>query len=176
LARVTKNKELLFILGGCPETIMGDAVTPATVAAFHAALASRDPVRLAQWLADDVEWHMAGPVDVFAFCGYRRGKAAVVDYIGRLVPSMLSVKRFEPAEVLIDGDTAALLNDITSVQKGTGRILTYQTAVFVVFRDGKVVSLKGVSDTFDMAEQVVGHRIDAYCESSADAAKDVIAL
>ncbi|MGD9924182.1 MAG: nuclear transport factor 2 family protein [Pseudorhodoplanes sp.] len=155
---------------------MGEAVTPATVHAFYQALASRDPVRLAPYLADDVEWHMAGPVDLFVFCGYRRGKAAVVDYIGRLVPSMFSVRRFEPAEVVIDGDTAALLNNVTSVQKGTGRILTYQTAVFVVFRDGKVVSLKGVSDTFDMAEQVVGHRIDPYREPRLAAQRDVIAL
>jgi ketosteroid isomerase-like protein len=172
----TKNKDFAFILCGCPETIMGESVTAATVHAFYEALASRDPVRIAGCLADDVEWHMAGPVDIFVFCGYRRGKAAVVDYIGRLVPSMFSVKRFEPVEMVIDGDTAAMINNITSVQKGTGRILTYQTAVFVVFRDGKVVLLRGVADTFDMAEQVVGHRIDAYRDPDSAESKDVVAL
>jgi ketosteroid isomerase-like protein len=155
---------------------MGESVSRAAVQAFYEALASRDPVRLANCLTDDVEWHMAGPVDVFVFCGYRRGKAAVVDYIGRLVPSMFSVKRFEPEEIVIDGDTAAMINNITSVQKNTGRILTYQTAIFVVFRDGKVASLKGVADTFDMAEQVVGHRIDAYREPDLLISRDVIAL
>ena len=85
---------------------MGELVSPATVQAFYEALASRDPVRLAQCLSDDVEWHMAGPVDLFVFCGYRRGKAAVVDYIARLVPSMFAVKRFELEEIVIDGDTA----------------------------------------------------------------------
>lgn len=155
---------------------MGEAVTHATVQAFYDALASRDPVRLAQCVADDVEWHMAGPVDVFVFCGYRRGKAAVVDYVVRLVPSMFAIKRFEPREMVIEGDTAAMINSITSVQKNTGRILTYQTAIFVVFRDGKVVSLKGVADTFDMAEQVVGHRIDAYREPDGATARDVVAL
>jgi ketosteroid isomerase-like protein len=155
---------------------MGEAVSLAAVQAFYEALASRDPVRLAQCLADDVEWLMAGPVDVFVFCGYRRGKAAVVDYISRLVPSMLSVKRFEPEQIVIDGDTVAMINNITSVQKDTGRILTYQTAVFAVFQDGKVISLKGVADTFDMAEQVVGHRIDAYREPDAVTLRDVIAL
>jgi ketosteroid isomerase-like protein len=155
---------------------MGEPVSHAAVQAFYEALASRDPVRLAQCLADDVEWHMPGPVDVFVFCGYRRGKAAVADYIGRLVPSMLSVKRFEPEEVIIDGDTVAMINDITSVQKDTGRILTYQTAIFAVFRDGKVASVKGVCDTFGMAEQVVGHRIDAFREPGLPVSKDVIAL
>jgi ketosteroid isomerase-like protein len=155
---------------------MGESVSHAAVQAFYEALASRDPVRLAQCLADDVEWHMAGPVDVFVFCGYRRGKAAVADYIGRLVPSMFAVKRFEPEDLVIDGDTVAMINNITSVQKETGRILTYQTAVFAVFRDGKVMSLKGVADTFDMAEQVVGHRIDAYREPDPAMPEDVVAL
>jgi ketosteroid isomerase-like protein len=155
---------------------MGESVSRAAVQAFYEALASRDPVRLANCLTDDVEWHMAGPVDVFVFCGYRRGKAAVVDYIGRLVPSMFSVKRFEPEEIVIDRDTVAMINNITSVQKNTGRILTYQTAIFVVFRDGKVASLRGVADTFDMAEQVVGHRIDAYREPDLLISRDVIAL
>lgn len=155
---------------------MGESVSPATVQAFYEALASRDPVRLAQCLSDDVEWHMAGPVDLFVFCGYRRGKAAVVDYIARLVPSMFAVKRFELEEIVIDGDTAGLINNITSVQKDTGRILNYQTAVFVVFRDGKVVSMNGVADTFDMAEQVVGHRIDVYREPDISVSRDVVAL
>jgi ketosteroid isomerase-like protein len=155
---------------------MGDPVSRAAVQAFYEALASRDPIRLAQCLADDVEWYMAGPVDIFVFCGYRRGKAAVVDYMGRLVPSMFVVKRFDLQDIVIDGDTAAMINNITSVQKDTGRILTYQTAVFVVFRDGKVVSLNGVADTFDMAEQVVGHRIDAYRDPHTAESKDVVAL
>jgi ketosteroid isomerase-like protein len=155
---------------------MGESVSRAAVQAFYEALASRDPVRLAQCLADDVEWHMPGPVDLFVFCGYRRGKAAVVDYIGRLVPSMFSIKRFELEEIVIDGDTAALINNISSVQKDTGRILTYQTVVFVVFRDGMVVSVKGLADTFDMAEQVVGHRIDVYRQPQLSVSKDVVAL
>lgn len=155
---------------------MGEPVSRAAVQAFYEALASRDPLRLASHLADDVEWYMAGPVDIFAFCGYRRGKAAVFDYMGRLVPSMFSIKRFDLEDIVIDGDTAAMINNITSVQKDTGRILTYQTAVFVVFRDGKVVSLNGVADTFDMAEQVVGHRIDAYRDPHTPESKDVVAL
>jgi ketosteroid isomerase-like protein len=89
---------------------------------------------------------------------------------------MFEVRRFELDDIVIDGDTAAMINNITSVQKDTGRILTYQTAVFVVFRDGMVTLVKGVSDTFDMAEQVVGHRIDAFSQPDRPALRDVIPL
>jgi ketosteroid isomerase-like protein len=155
---------------------MGEPVSRATVQAFYEALASRDPVRVAPYLADDVEWHVAGPVDIFDFCGYRRGKAAVIDCMGRVMPSMFSVTRFDLEDIVIDGDAVAIINNVTSVQKDTGRILTYQTAVFVEFCDGKVVSMKGVKDTFDMAEQVVGHRIDVFSESGRAVLRDVIAL
>jgi ketosteroid isomerase-like protein len=155
---------------------MGEPVSSSVVGAFYEALASRDPIRLSKHLADDVEWFMAGPVHLFSFCGYRRGKAAVVDYIGRAMPSVLTVKRYEPLDMLIDGDTAAFINDITAVQNDTGRVLTYQTAIFAVFRDGKVAVLKGVADTFDIAEQVVGHRIDAYGDPDHPTSEDVVAL
>ncbi|MFN3351138.1 nuclear transport factor 2 family protein [Pseudorhodoplanes sp.] len=155
---------------------MAEPVSRADVQAFYEALASRDPVRLAHCLADDVEWLMSGPVEIFSFCGYRRGKAAVVDYMARLVPSMFAVKRFEPEEIVIDGDKAAIINNIASVQKDTGRILTYQTAIFVVFSGGKVISLKGVADTFGMAEQLVGHLIDPYFCATVAAPKDVVTL
>ena len=36
--------------------------------------------------------------------------------------------------------------------------------------------MKGVADTFDMAEQVVGHRIDVYREPDISVSRDVVAL
>jgi ketosteroid isomerase-like protein len=173
---ITENKDFRISLAGCVETMMGEPVSRASVQSFYEALASRDPLRLAPHLADDVEWLTVGPAEIFSFCGYRRGKAAVLDYIGRLMPATLAIKRFEPADIVIDGDTAAIINNVAAVRKDNGRILSYQTAIFVVFSDGKAVSVKGLADTFDMAEQVVGHRIDAISVPDRQVPKDVIAL
>lgn len=155
---------------------MRESVSAATINAFYDALASRDPARLAECLADDVEWHMAGPVEVFAFCGYRRGKAAVADYIARLVPSVFTIKRMEKEETVIDGESCAMFSRIAALHKETGRIVVYQSALFVVFCDGKVVSAQGVADTFGAAEQVMGHHIDPFGEPARPVFKDVIAL
>jgi ketosteroid isomerase-like protein len=129
---------------------------------FYEAFASRDPARIERFLADDVEWHMAGPVDLFRFCGYRRGKAAVLDYFARLVPQVFAVRRFELEEIVIDTDRVALFSKVVAVQKDTGRLITYRHAIFVVFENDQAISVQGVADTFDFAEQMVGHRIDAY--------------
>jgi ketosteroid isomerase-like protein len=155
---------------------MEEPVSRSVVQAFYEAYASRDPIRIAAFLCDDVEWHMAGPTDVFAFCGYRRGKAAVVDYFGRLVPDFFAVKRLEPEDLVIDGARAAVFSKVTAVQKKTGRIISYHCAHFVTFHDGKVVRMQGISDTFDVAEQVVGHRIDAYRDCEQSSADDVVTI
>ena len=155
---------------------MGDTVSRSLVQAFYEAFASRDPVRVAELLADDVEWNMAGPVDVFPFCGPRRGKAAAMEYLGQLVPSVFAIKRYEPLEMVIDGDHAATFSKVTAVQRATGRVITYHCAHLVRFRDGKVASVRGITDTFDVAEQVVGHRIDAYRETEIDLSTGVVAI
>ena len=155
---------------------MSDNVSRGAVQAFYEAFASRDPVRVGQLLADDVEWNMSGPVDVFPFCGPRRGKAAAMEYLGRGVPSLFAIKRYEPLEMVIDGDCAATFSKVTAVQRETGRIITFHSAHFVRFRDGKVTSMKSITDTFLVAEQVVGHRIDAYREPEFDLLQDVVAI
>ena len=42
---------------------MTEPVSRAEVEAFYEAYRSRDPQRIAEFLDDDVEWHIGGPVD-----------------------------------------------------------------------------------------------------------------
>jgi ketosteroid isomerase-like protein len=141
-------------------------VSRSTVQGFYEAFASRDPVRVTSLLADHVEWHIAGPVDLVQFSGLRRGKEAVLDYLARLVPQVFSVQRFELEDIVIDGDGAGLFSKVVAVQKNTGRVIAYRCAHFVRFEDDKVVLMQGVTDTFELAEQLLGHRIDPYREAA----------
>ena len=142
---------------------MGESVSSTVVQVFYEAFAERDAMCIAPLLADDVEWNLPGPISIFPFCGHRRGKAAVVDYFARLVPKVFSVKRLQPEEWLIDGNVAAILTKVSAVQRFTGRTIVYDVAHFITFRNDKVVALNSLADTFDAAEQIVGHRIDAQC-------------
>jgi hypothetical protein len=45
-----------------------------------------------------------------------------------------------------------------------------------VFCGDKIVSVQGLADTFDAAEQVVGHRIDAFGEPDRPVSGGVVAL
>lgn len=155
---------------------MSEPVSRSLVEAFYAAYASRDPARILELLADDVEWRFLGPVEIFPFCGLRRGKAAAIEHFTRLVPSVFSVARFEPEETVIDGDRAATFSRLTAVHKVTGRTATYHCAHFVTFRDGKVAAVQSVADTFSVIEQLLDAEFILGAPPLEDTHGDLVAL
>ena len=75
---------------------MTEAVPRAVVEAFYKVYAARDAEKVAEFLDDNVEWTISGPVDVLPFCGKRHGKAAVLDLISQGVPAV-----FDAAEQVL---------------------------------------------------------------------------
>ena len=47
--------------------------------AFYQASTDRDLATIAGLLADNVDWMVQGPVDIFPFLGQRRGREAVLE-------------------------------------------------------------------------------------------------
>ena len=129
------------------------------VEGFYKTQASRDPERIAPFLDDDVEWSISGPVDLLCFCGIWRGKQAALEIFTRLVPQVFDVIGFEQDELLIDGESVATLNRLSAIQCATGRRISYRVAQFLRFRDGKIVNVRALLDSFNAAEQVLGYRI-----------------
>ena len=103
---------------------------------------------IAQFLHDDVEWAIAGPVDLIPFCGQHHGKEAALDAMVRVAPSVFRVTKLNLDELLIDGDRAAGFNRLAAIQSGTGRTITYQRAEFFQFRDNKIMDLPRRSRQF----------------------------
>ena len=127
---------------------------------YFQACVARDPTQLGQFLHDDVQWCVTGPIDLLPFCGQRRGKSAVIDTIVRLAPSALRMTGLELEEVLIDGEYAATLSRLNAIHASTGRTVSYRCAQFLRFRGGKLHEFHALIDSFDAAEQVLGHPIE----------------
>ena len=139
---------------------MAEPVPRAVVEAFYAVYATRDAGRIADFLHDDVEWTISGPIDYLRFCGTHRGKTAVLDLIRRQVPAVLRVFSFVPDSIVVDGDRAAMLSRQSSKRAVDGRVISYRVANFMRFRDGKVIENLSLLDSFDAVEQVLGHPLD----------------
>lgn len=151
------------------------AVPRSVVEAYYKAYAARDAEAVAGFLDDNVQWTISGPVDVLPFCGTRHGKAAVLDLIQRLVPEVFTISSFTPDAMLIDGDRVATLNRLTATDAADGHIISYRLAHFTRFRDGKVIDNVSLLDSYDAAEQVLGHQLCANAEYGLPAG-DLVAL
>jgi ketosteroid isomerase-like protein len=131
----------------------------ATVDAFYRAYATQDPEQIGAVITDDVEWHVAGPVDVMQVAGFWRGKAAVIDRFARVVPRHVKWKSLNIENLLVDGSSSAMFGRISCVHLRTGREICHRTAHIAHYRDGKVFFFRVINDSLDAAEQYVGHRI-----------------
>ena len=131
--------------------------------AFYGALAAHRPERFADFLTDDVDWVVLGPVDVFPYCGRHLGKTEVAA-IYRKFSGLFDVVGYAPEYLLADGDTASALIRFTARQQSTGRTISYRLAHFMRFRDGRIAEFRCLLDTLDAAEQVLGHRVDLFAD------------
>lgn len=138
------------------------------VEAFYRAYAARDTRRVAEFLDDDVEWTISGPVDVLPFCGVRSGKAAVLDTMERLVPGVFAIFSFEVDSMLIDGDRVATLCRLAARCGHQDRVVSYRLSHFLRFRDGKVIENVSLIDSFNAVEQVIGHSLDVNEDHNGD--------
>lgn len=138
---------------------MAYAVSRDTVEAFYRTYVSRDAARIGDWLDDDVEWIVAGPVEVMHVCGYWRGKAAVIERFATQIPKIIRFKGLEIEGLLVDGDRSAMFGRVSCVHVQSDRSICHRVAHLVRYRNDKVISLRVINDTLDAAEQYVGHHI-----------------
>lgn len=154
---------------------MIEPVSRATVEAFYAAYVSRDPHRIGATIDNDVEWHVTGPAEAIKICGFWRGKKDVIERFARLVPQVLTVNRVDVEHLLVDGDSSAMFGRITSLLHENGRVISHRVAHIVRYRDGKVVHFSVMNDSFDAAEQFLGHRLNVH-DTSAPADGELVVV
>jgi ketosteroid isomerase-like protein len=139
---------------------MTDSVPRAVVDAFYRAYISRDPQQIGAIVDEDVEWYVAGPVEVMQVCGYWRGKAAVIDRFARIVPQVIEFKSLDIEYLLVDNDCSAMFGRIACLHLSTRRLICHRVAHIVRYRNGKVVYFRVINDSLDAAEQFIGRRIN----------------
>lgn len=138
---------------------MSEEAIRAAVRELYDAYARRDFDRVAQFIDDDVDWIIYAPVQLFSFAGPRRGKAAVLEALGKIAEDF-ALERYVPKIVIIEGERAAVMSDVAFRQRATGRTLSFQIANFLRMRDGRVVEFREFANTFDVVEQALGKFIE----------------
>lgn len=138
---------------------MSDDATRALVRDLYDAYARGDVDRFAPMLADDIDWIIHGPVQVFPFVGPRRGKMQVLETLAGIAKDYV-LERYEPDIIIVENDRAAVSSNVAFKQRATGRTLSFRNANFLRFQDGRVVEFREFMDTFDAVEQALGRWLE----------------
>jgi ketosteroid isomerase-like protein len=126
--------------------------------ALRNTLASQDSAEVAATLHDDIDWAIFGPIDMFPYLGARQGKNATLDSIAQLVDNF-RLNKIKQEDVVIGEDSASALLRCSLNANDTNRPISVRMATFLRFKDGKLLSLRAVIDTFDLVEQALGRPI-----------------
>jgi ketosteroid isomerase-like protein len=142
-----------------PACVAGRPVPP-FAAEFYDAYVARDEARISAILHDEIRWQITGPSHQFDFYGARRGKEEVIELIARIVPCYFLITGFDFDHVLVQGGRVATYGQVRARQRDTGRSLRFRFAHFLHFVEDRLIDYRVIADTFDLAQQIVGHSID----------------
>ena len=110
--------------------------------------------------ADDVEFISSSPLEVFPFLGHHRGKAAMAEVL-RAGYEEFEFLTYEPILTVCEGEEAAALIVFTRfIRRRTGRSISTTIAHFLRFRDGLIIELREILDSFGAVRQLLGRPLD----------------
>lgn len=134
------------------------SITREYAEAFFDALMTRNPARIEPYVADDADWLIVGPIELFRYCGQHYGKAAVLQAYGWMTERK-AVVQYARDFMMTDGESASALTRLTDIDHASGREIMIRLAQFARFRNGKAIEFCSIMDTLGAAEQVVGRSL-----------------
>ncbi len=127
--------------------------------ALHRAINERQFDELKDHIDDNIDWAIYGPIDMFPFLGARRGKEAVLE-VCRTLSDNIKIHRSDRESIMLGDETASSLIKYTLTGRDSSKPISVRFAHFAQFKDGRLASLRGLIDTFDLVEQALGRPIE----------------
>lgn len=104
------------------------------------------------------EFTSYAPVEVFPYLGRRHGRAAIAETMNKIKLEFETIA-FHPIFIVAGNEDAAAILLARLRQRATGRIIQLLLAHFLRLREGRIVELREFMDSFDAAQQVLGHQL-----------------
>ena len=137
---------------------MGPGGTRETVRQLYDAYGRRDFDRVASYIHPDIDWVIYAPVSIFPFAGPRRGRAAVLQAMAGIASAFL-LESYKQEILLVEGERAAMISDVSFTQRATNRILRFRVANFLRFQDSQLIEFREFANSFDVVEQALGREL-----------------
>jgi len=106
--------------------------------------------------SDDIDHFVSAPIDILPHLGARRGKAEVRE-MWETVHSRYCDMRHEVRALVAEGDQVAADLRVFLRKRTNERVLQFDMAMFFTLREGRLVRLREIIDSFDLIQQVLEH-------------------
>ena len=104
--------------------------------------------------SDDVDFFCNAPVDILPHLGHHHGKAEVEE-MWKTVHRRYSSLRYQIPIIVAEGDQVAVNIRAFLGKRRNNRIVQFDFAAFYTLRDGRIIKIREIIDTFDLVQQVV---------------------
>ncbi len=104
--------------------------------------------------SDDVEHFASAPIDIFPHLGRRQGKDEVRQ-MWEVTRSRYADIRHEIRTMICEGDQVAADLRVFLRKRDNDRVVQYDLAAFYTLRDGRIVRIREIMDSFDLVQQVL---------------------
>lgn len=106
--------------------------------------------------SDDIDHFVSAPIDILPHLGARRGKAEVRQ-MWETVHSRYCDMRHEVRALVAEGDQVAADLRVFLRKRSNERVLQFDMAMFFTLREGRLVRVREIIDSFDLIQQVLEH-------------------
>jgi ketosteroid isomerase-like protein len=132
--------------------------TRAIVRELYDAYGRRDLERVAALIHDDINWMIYAPVSVFPFAGPLHGRAAVLEALAAIA-NAFALESYKPEIMIVEGERAAVMSDVSFIQRATNRMLRFRIANFLRWQDDRLIEFREFINSFDAVEQALGREL-----------------
>ena len=110
--------------------------------------------------SDDVEFFSNAPVDILPHMGYHRGKDDVRG-MWQTIHARYSSLRYEVPILVADAQRVAACIRLFLEKRHNNRVVRFDIAAFYTLRDGRIIQIREIMDTFDLVQQVLERDLGA---------------
>jgi len=109
---------------------------------------------------EDVDFVTHAPIDILPHLGHRHGKAEVAK-MWRTIHARYSDMRHEIAFIVTEEDRVATSIRVFFRKRANARIVQFDLAAFYTLRDGLIVKIHEILDSFELVQQILERDIAA---------------
>ena len=117
--------------------------------------AGKAPDALAVMFDEDLRFEIQGDEGVLPWIGHKTGRQAAADFF-RDIRMLTEPVKFEVEDILASANRAAIVGDLATRIKSSGKIVNTQFAIVLTISGDKITRFQMLEDSFDLSRTVRG--------------------